>query len=143
MEKGDTVFFHPKLVHGSGVNRTKGFRKAISSHYASSDCHCIAVKGTTQENVAQEIEEMAKKRGFDLDYQLTVSTGLYSVHANRPVSASDAFLPHKVKNRRSTRGTDWPVVRAKTSPSPERPHTCKNRCVSQLPGTAIDTLHDA
>ncbi|CAG2056026.1 unnamed protein product [Timema podura] len=23
MEKGDTVFFHPKLIHGSGVNRTK------------------------------------------------------------------------------------------------------------------------
>ena len=23
MEKGDTVFFHPLLVHGSGVNLTK------------------------------------------------------------------------------------------------------------------------
>nr|CAD7434777.1 unnamed protein product [Timema monikensis] len=69
MDKGDTVFFHPKLVHGSGVNKTKGFRKAISSHYASSDCHCIEVKGTTQEKVSQEIEEMAKKRGFELDYQ--------------------------------------------------------------------------
>ena len=27
MEKGDTVFFHPILIHGSGMNRTKGFRK--------------------------------------------------------------------------------------------------------------------
>jgi ectoine hydroxylase-related dioxygenase (phytanoyl-CoA dioxygenase family) len=23
MEKGDTVFFHPLLIHGSGTNRTK------------------------------------------------------------------------------------------------------------------------
>ena len=27
MEVGDTVFFHPLLIHGSGMNRTKGFRK--------------------------------------------------------------------------------------------------------------------
>jgi len=35
MEPGDTVFFHPCLIHGSGVNRSQGFRKAISCHYAS------------------------------------------------------------------------------------------------------------
>ncbi|XP_008562317.1 PREDICTED: phytanoyl-CoA dioxygenase, peroxisomal [Galeopterus variegatus] len=28
MEKGDTVFFHPLLIHGSGRNKTQGFRKA-------------------------------------------------------------------------------------------------------------------
>jgi phytanoyl-CoA hydroxylase len=38
MEKGDTVFFHPILIHGSGANRTEGFRKAISCHYAASEC---------------------------------------------------------------------------------------------------------
>lgn len=27
MEKGDTVFFHPLLIHGSGINKTSGFRK--------------------------------------------------------------------------------------------------------------------
>lgn len=27
MEKGDTVFFHPLLIHGSGMNQTQGFRK--------------------------------------------------------------------------------------------------------------------
>ncbi|TSK13243.1 Phytanoyl-CoA dioxygenase, peroxisomal [Bagarius yarrelli] len=27
MEKGDTVFFHPLLIHGSGMNQTPGFRK--------------------------------------------------------------------------------------------------------------------
>ena len=30
MEAGDTVFFHPLLIHGSGMNRTSGFRKVRS-----------------------------------------------------------------------------------------------------------------
>ena len=38
MEPGDTVFFHPLLLHGSGRNRTQGFRRAISAHYASAQC---------------------------------------------------------------------------------------------------------
>jgi len=38
MEPGDTVFFHPVLLHGSGRNRTQGFRRAISAHFASLDC---------------------------------------------------------------------------------------------------------
>ena len=32
MEAGDTVFFHPILLHGSGTNTTQGFRKV---NYAS------------------------------------------------------------------------------------------------------------
>lgn len=35
MDPGDTVFFHPVLLHGSGRNKTQGFRRAISAHYAS------------------------------------------------------------------------------------------------------------
>ncbi|BES89738.1 Phytanoyl-CoA dioxygenase (PhyH) [Nesidiocoris tenuis] len=66
MEKGDTVFFHPLLIHGSGANMTNGFRKAISSHYAASECYYIDVKGTLQENISKEIEEMAKKKGIPL-----------------------------------------------------------------------------
>nr|XP_044990926.1 phytanoyl-CoA dioxygenase, peroxisomal [Jaculus jaculus] len=62
MEKGDTVFFHPLLIHGSGQNRTKGFRKAISCHYASANCHCIDVEGTSQENIRNEVIEVAEKR---------------------------------------------------------------------------------
>ncbi|KAF5899751.1 phytanoyl-CoA dioxygenase, peroxisomal, partial [Clarias magur] len=62
MEKGDTVFFHPLLIHGSGRNQTQGFRKAISCHYASADCHYIDVDGTTQENISKEVEEIARKR---------------------------------------------------------------------------------
>ncbi len=38
MDPGDTVFFHPLLLHGSGRNRTAGFRRAISAHFASLAC---------------------------------------------------------------------------------------------------------
>ena len=31
MKPGDTVFFHPLLIHGSGSNQTNGFRKVGSS----------------------------------------------------------------------------------------------------------------
>jgi len=41
MEPGDTVFFHPLLIHGSGRNRTRGFRRAISAHYASAACRFL------------------------------------------------------------------------------------------------------
>merc|ERR1711863_171873 len=53
MNKGDTVFFHPLLIHGSGTNNTNRFRKAISCHYASANCHYIDVRGTSQENIAK------------------------------------------------------------------------------------------
>ncbi|KAM9335012.1 phytanoyl-CoA dioxygenase, peroxisomal [Symphorus nematophorus] len=62
MEKGDTVFFHPLLIHGSGMNQTQGFRKAISCHYASADCYYIDVTGTTQENIAKEVHEIAARK---------------------------------------------------------------------------------
>ncbi len=41
MEPGDTVFFHPILLHGSGQNRSSGFRRAISAHYASATCRYV------------------------------------------------------------------------------------------------------
>jgi len=37
MNPGDTVFFHPILIHGSGRNRTQGYRKAMSAHYSAVD----------------------------------------------------------------------------------------------------------
>ncbi|XP_032281804.1 phytanoyl-CoA dioxygenase, peroxisomal [Phoca vitulina] len=61
MEKGDTVFFHPLLIHGSGWNKTQGYRKAISCHFASSDCHYIDVKGTSQEAFEREVMEVANR----------------------------------------------------------------------------------
>ena len=62
MDKGDTVFFHPLLVHGSGANRTLGYRKAISCHFAGDQCRYIDVHGTVQENIAREVERIAAKR---------------------------------------------------------------------------------
>lgn len=70
MDKGDTVFFHPHLLHGSGPNKTKGFRKAISCHYANSDCVFVDVTGTTQERLGRESETLAKKLfGIDMKFQ--------------------------------------------------------------------------
>ncbi|XP_074214305.1 phytanoyl-CoA dioxygenase, peroxisomal isoform X1 [Camelus bactrianus] len=62
MEKGDTVFFHPLLIHGSGRNKSQGFRKAISCHFAGANCQYIDVKGTSQENIEKEVLEVARKR---------------------------------------------------------------------------------
>jgi phytanoyl-CoA hydroxylase len=62
MNKGDTVFFHPLLIHGSGANKTEGFRKAISCHYASSECNYIDVDGTIQETFKKEVESIANKK---------------------------------------------------------------------------------
>jgi phytanoyl-CoA hydroxylase len=72
MEAGDTIFFHPLVVHGSGANKTKGFRKAISCHYGAGECHYIDVKGTSQENIANEVDSIVKKRlgeGAEVSYQ--------------------------------------------------------------------------
>ncbi|XP_018569148.1 probable phytanoyl-CoA dioxygenase [Anoplophora glabripennis] len=69
MDKGDTVFFHPILLHGSGPNFTKGFRKAISCHYAANNCYFIDVHGTSQEYIATEIEGVAKRRGADINFE--------------------------------------------------------------------------
>ena len=38
LEPGDTLLFHPLLIHGSGRNRSGDFRRAISAHYASRAC---------------------------------------------------------------------------------------------------------
>lgn len=71
MEKGDTVFFHPLLIHGSGQNKTQGYRKVISCHFASTDCHYIDVKGTSQENFEKDVIGIAHKRlGLPKDISL-------------------------------------------------------------------------
>jgi len=71
MNKGDTVFFHPLLIHGSGINSTPRFRKAISCHYANANCHYIDVKGTSQEEIAKEVDIIAKKKGLtEVPYEM-------------------------------------------------------------------------
>ncbi|CAF4770762.1 unnamed protein product [Pieris macdunnoughi] len=68
MTPGDTVFFHPLIVHGSGPNITKFYRKSITVHYASGYCQYVDVGGTVQEVAAKDIENEAQRRGFDLSF---------------------------------------------------------------------------
>lgn len=70
MEKGDTVFFHPILIHGSGANHTQGFRKAISCHYSCAEMKFIDIRGTLQENIAKEVEELVQRRGFNITFEV-------------------------------------------------------------------------
>lgn len=62
MKKGDIVFFHPLLIHGSGENKTSGYRKSMCCHFASSECEYIPIENTVQELVAKEIMTYAKKK---------------------------------------------------------------------------------
>ncbi|KAF5293622.1 hypothetical protein FQA39_LY03107 [Lamprigera yunnana] len=64
MEKGDTIFFHPLLLHGSRPNHTQGFRKAISCHYADSTSRFINIKGTTQEIIIKDLVDIMNARGY-------------------------------------------------------------------------------
>lgn len=68
MDVGDTLFFHPLLVHGSGRNNSTRFRKAISCHYAATSCHYEDVSGSIQEDIAKEIEAMAARKGVQLTF---------------------------------------------------------------------------
>ncbi|KAG8142567.1 putative Phytanoyl-CoA dioxygenase peroxisomal protein, partial [Naja naja] len=89
MEKGDTLFFHPLIIHGSGRNRTEGFRKAISCHYASSDCQYIDVKGSTQEYLEKEVEEIVRER-----YNMSVSA--LDFKGRSPISVLSLTFPEEV-----------------------------------------------
>ena len=52
MKKGDIIFFHPLLIHGSGPNKTQGYRKSLCCHFASSECFYIDVDGTYHQKLA-------------------------------------------------------------------------------------------
>jgi len=62
METGDTVLFHPLLIHGSGTNRSSGFRKAISCHYADSACEYIDCDNTVQDFISKEVTAVFRKK---------------------------------------------------------------------------------
>ncbi|CAF0730499.1 unnamed protein product [Rotaria sordida] len=61
MWEGDTIFFHPLLIHGSGTNRTSGFRKIITSHFADSSCYYIECEDF-QKAMENEYLEIFRKR---------------------------------------------------------------------------------
>ena len=55
----------------SGINSTPRFHKAISCHYANANCHYIDVKGTSQEEIAKEVDIIAKKKGLtEVPYEM-------------------------------------------------------------------------
>ncbi|KAL0124721.1 hypothetical protein PUN28_006525 [Cardiocondyla obscurior] len=61
MQPGDTVFFHPLLIHGSGVNKSDRTRRAISCHYAAANCDFVD-DDPMQDTIRNEIlEAMSKK----------------------------------------------------------------------------------
>ncbi|XP_015175680.1 PREDICTED: phytanoyl-CoA dioxygenase, peroxisomal-like [Polistes dominula] len=62
MKPGDTVVFHPLLIHGSGINQSKRTRKAISCHYASSDCYYVKPANEVEKLIQDEIEEVVRKK---------------------------------------------------------------------------------
>ncbi|KAK4874190.1 hypothetical protein RN001_013550 [Aquatica leii] len=68
MEKGDTVFFHPLVLHGSNPNLTQGFRKSMACHFVDSNCNIIEL---TDEKTKRDQEELSLLWGYGKsDYQL-------------------------------------------------------------------------
>lgn len=61
MKKGDIIFFHPLLVHGSGENKSQGYRKSICCHFAASECEFTPIEGTLQETVMKEVVEFTRR----------------------------------------------------------------------------------
>ena len=62
MKKGDIVFFHPLLIHGSSENKTQGYRKSICCHFASSECEFTPLKGAIQGAVGREVMSYMTKK---------------------------------------------------------------------------------
>ncbi|GMT08039.1 hypothetical protein PENTCL1PPCAC_30213, partial [Pristionchus entomophagus] len=76
MDAGDTVFFHPLLIHGSGANRTNGFRHAISNHYANDDvCRNHLGKTAANDETASEMRRMIKAKLERYDGDLLPGSG--------------------------------------------------------------------
>ena len=92
LEPGDTLFFHPVLLHGSGRNRSDGFRRAISGHYVSAEC--VRTWATPDED----------KRQF------TLVRGRAHDHAPPPADAIPPAIPvdrdtyQALRDRESRRG---------------------------------------
>lgn len=64
MEKGDTVFFHPLLIHGSGMNQTQGFRKVLD-YPQSTQCFLIQSSSILALRISVLSKELVAKRIFE------------------------------------------------------------------------------
>ncbi|XP_046584937.1 phytanoyl-CoA dioxygenase, peroxisomal-like isoform X1 [Haliotis rubra] len=67
MDAGDTVFFHPLLIHGSGTNKTEDCRKSISCHFVTGDMTYVDIDPNDPNyHVAQTtLGVFLKKAGID------------------------------------------------------------------------------
>ncbi|GMT25574.1 hypothetical protein PFISCL1PPCAC_16871, partial [Pristionchus fissidentatus] len=92
---GDTVFFHPLIIHGSGANRSDGFRRAISCHFANGDaCHYDAnakADDETRKEMTEMVEDRMAKMGVTIDPDENPFVFLWKMRA-RPVSGTKANL---------------------------------------------------
>jgi hypothetical protein len=71
------------LTDWTGRNLSTRYRKAISCHYAATSCKFGEMTGTMQEDIAREIEGIAKKKGFE-GVQFN---DIWSVHASLLISS--------------------------------------------------------
>jgi len=56
MEAGDTVFFHPLLIHASGANLTNMNRRSITVHFANSTlCEYIRLDEKKEQKIMEEL----------------------------------------------------------------------------------------
>jgi len=85
MDQGDCVFFHPLLIHGSGRNSTKGFRKAISCHYANgAECEFYPVPRSLRD---EAFSRYTKGMELSEDDQKEIYKTLY-IMKSRQISGS-------------------------------------------------------
>ncbi|CAG5120202.1 unnamed protein product [Candidula unifasciata] len=94
MEEGDTVFFHPLLIHGSGANRSKGFRKSISCHFVWGKAHYIDIADTEQQFIADEVLELVQKR---LGPDINITFHDIWKYKSRKVRGEDQFTKNAYK----------------------------------------------
>ena len=86
MDAGDTIFFHPLLIHGSGPNTSPRFRKAISGHFANAlICKLCDTEGTMKDMIAKETTMLARRKGLEIRHR-----DIYSIIA-RSVRGEEAF----------------------------------------------------
>lgn len=61
----------------------QNFRKAISVHYASSNCDYIDVSNTTQDNIKNEVLDIMAKKGItDVDYTVCYFKNVFNKTIN-------------------------------------------------------------
>ena len=69
---GDTIFFHPLLMHGSGANQSKTrFRKAISTHFVCAEMKWVDAEGTLSESADEEFKQV-----YNLNLQVNLTSFL-------------------------------------------------------------------